>query len=811
MTIGISTSLESNLVGQDVLVLCDTGEDEPSPFSSFIHGRVTSLRIAPNMRDTEAVVLVHGGGPDNIIIRPANKLYPLQASSLALEHSDVSYCIREAGLPLHRGTITATVQARLPRICTADVPPKMRVSLVSARSPLGEVLGDQSGTIGHRHKVEQVDLESSAHVVWIIGEGSLASTWNAVAKASSGEPDAKLRAACLLCSLIATDCEGRCHAALFLNGSYSLEAFPLSSGPNEAYSSVLLAHAYSYLIEFVQQSSQQQHPTNSAFMETLSFLAETRLSWPIIQDAKKLRDLGKSLACLSIDLDGFMRICCALMLLVQSSSLALSPCLRPDILICSLLGIPGPLDKNDRSIDFVYVIQRGLLCWAAGLEVSKENGDGTIILGTPRGRQDSYGNYGQLLVTREVLRIARCNRAAGYIDELFRKACEYLRLPSNGETRVLKMLKNSRVRLVRDVCEAAMDEQVGRDWLDAAKESVDSVRESGIGAHIIIVLREDRDPLKLAEQLWLFSTITATRVNPMMKPFHVDLDEARDRLALQSTDESAILEEISTRIGVPPGGIDIRKGALRIGVGVIGHLLKHEAALKKPKLKQDRCERALKSCMSRIYTKKAIEKVVIIQSLYRSWYERKESLERVPKAFDCLLGTFCLLRRVSEFSDRHAAIVRIQRVWRQKRTRMKYAGYIRQLRQIQAAVVIQSFYRKYAAMRIVEELRSGQARKYAVEVIQSCMKRHLARLLLLNKAYELRAERAAIVIQAYWRGLVIRRWWGKVRGGLPWLALIIKAKLMAMQEAQLSASSETSARELNWRKWKDSFVLMNGP
>ncbi|KAF4697215.1 hypothetical protein FOZ60_009841 [Perkinsus olseni] len=666
MTVGLSAPKPpSNLVGQEVLVVRDTGEVDPSPFSTFVLGTVTSLRVAPNRRDAEAVVILGGGGPDDMIVVPTSKLYPLEPSRLALEHSDVSYSIREAGLPLHRGTVTATVMARLPRICTADVPPKMRVSLVGSRSPLGEVLGSSSGSIGHRHKVEDVDLESSL-------------------------PSSQRIAA----------------------GGY----------------------AYSYLMEFTTETTEA-----SAFHRVRGLLSTTGLSWPVISDPQKLRDLGKALAALDIDVDAFMRVCCALMLLVQSSSISSALCIRPDDLICDLLGLEGPLDKQVSSIEFVYVLQRGLLCWAASLEVSDENGDGTIIVACPADRRNSYGSYGDLLLTREALRIARCTRAADYIDERFHKACERIRLPTSGDERVLDLFQGSSVRLVRDICQAAADEQVGQDWLDAAKESVESVRESGVGAHLIVVTRDEKDPLEMAHQLWLFSTIAATRVNPMMKPFHIDLAEARERLALKASSEAEILEELSATIEVPPGGLDIRKGSLRIGMGAIGSLLKHEAALMAPRSKKERCERILKSCMTRQYAAKAVRK--------------------------------------------------IQRVWRQKRTRMKYAGYIMQLRRIRAAIVLQAFYRRLAAVKSVDELRLKRTRVYSVEIIQCFIRRYLAQLTLLSRAYRLRAEKAAVVVQAYWRGVLVRRWWGRVRGGLPWLALIIKAKLIAMHDAQVRLSA----------------------
>ncbi|KAF4680674.1 hypothetical protein FOZ63_017713, partial [Perkinsus olseni] len=786
MTVGLSTPKPpSNLVGQEVLVVRDAGEEEPSPFPTFVHGTVTSLRVAPNRRDAEAVLHLGGGGPDDRIVVPTSKLYPLEPSRLALEHSDVSYSIRETGLPLHRGTVTATVMARLPRICTADVPPKMRMSLVSSRSPLGEVLGGSSGSIGHRQKVGNVDLEDSAHVVWIVGEGDLAATWSAMARSSSrGSEDERLRSACLLTSLIATDCSARCHAALFLNGSYSIEAFPLTSNADEAYVSLLLGYAYSYLMDFTAESTEP-----SAFHRVRGLLSTTGLSWPVISDPKKLRDLGNALSALDIDVDAFMRVCCALMLLVQSSSISSSLCIRPEELICDLLGLEDPLDKQVSSIEFVHVLQRGLLCWAASLEVSDENGDGTIIVACPADRRDSYGSYGDLLLTREALRIARCTRAADYIDERFHRDCERIKLPTSGDEGVLDLFQGSSLRLVRHICQAAADEQVGQDWLDAAKESVESVRGSGVGAHLIVVTRDEKDPLEMAHQLWLFSTIAATRVNPMMKPFHIDIVEARERLALKASSETEILEELSATIGVPPGGLDIRKGSLRIGMGAIGSLLKHEAALMAPRSKKERCERILKSCMTRQYAAKAVRKVVQIQSLYRSWLERKESLDRVPRALNCLFGALCLLRRVNEFSKRHAAVVHIQRVWRQKRTRMKYAGYIMQLRRIRAAIVLQAFYRRLAAVKLVDELRLKRTRVYSVEIIQCFIRRYLAQLTLLSRAYRLRVEKAAVVVQAYWRGVLVRRWWGRVRGGLPWLALIIKAKLIAMHDAQVRLSA----------------------
>ncbi|KAF4680301.1 hypothetical protein FOZ63_006833, partial [Perkinsus olseni] len=496
MTVGLSAPKPpSNLVGQEVLVVRDTGEVDPSPFSTFVLGTVTSLRVAPNRRDAEAVVILGGGGPDDMIVVPTSKLYPLEPSRLALDHSDVSYSIREAGLPLHRGTVTATVMARLPRICTADVPPKMRL--------LGQ----------HRPSTQ--------------GRGCRPRE---------------------LTSLIATDCSGRCHAALFLNGSYSIEAFPLTSSADEAYVSLLLGYAYSYLMEFTTETTEA-----SAFHRVRGLLSTTGLSWPVISDPQKLRDLGKALAALDIDVDAFMRVCCALMLLVQSSSISSALCIRPDDLICDLLGLEGPLDKQVSSIEFVYVLQRGLLCWAASLEVSDENGDGTIIVACPADRRNSYGSYGDLLLTREALRIARCTRAADYIDERFHKACERIRLPTSGDERVLDLFQGSSVRLVRDICQAAADEQVGQDWLDAAKESVESVRESGVGAHLIVVTRDEKDLLEMAHQLWLFSTIAATRVNPMMKPFHIDINEARERLALKASSEAEILEELSATIEVPPG------------------------------------------------------------------------------------------------------------------------------------------------------------------------------------------------------------------------------------------------------------------
>ncbi|EER13569.1 regulator of chromosome condensation, putative [Perkinsus marinus ATCC 50983] len=417
--------------------------------------------------------------------------------------------------------------------------------------------------------------------------------------------------------------------------------------------------------------------------------------------------------------------------------------------------------------------------------------------------ENFYGSYGNLLLTREALRIARCTRAADYLDELLRKACEHIRLPSSGDERVLNLLRGSSSGLVKELCQAAADEHVGQDWLDAAKESVECVRESGVAAHVIIVLRDERNPLRTAEQLWLFSIIAATRLNPMMKPFHLDLAEARERLALQASDETEILDEVSTVIGVPPMGIDIRKGSLRIGMGVIGHLLKHEAALVAPKSRQDRCERILKTCMSRKYAAKTVRTVVQIQSLYRSWFERKESLERVPRALNCLFGALCLLRRVNEFSKRHAAVVHLQRTWRKKRTRMKYAKAIMQLRRIRASIVIQAFYRRLVATRIVEELRLKQTRVYSIEIIQCFIRRYLARRTLLDRAFRLRAEKSAVLIQAHWRGLLIRRWWGRVRGGLPWLALIVKSKLIAMKEAQVKLAA--------WWRGVATRVVRSGP
>ncbi|EER10284.1 regulator of chromosome condensation, putative [Perkinsus marinus ATCC 50983] len=289
----------------------------------------------------------------------------------------------------------------------------------------------------------------------------------------------------------------------------------------------------------------------------------------------------------------------------------------------------------------------------------------------------------------------------------------------------------------------------------------------------------------------------------MMKPFHLDLAEARERLALQASDETEILDEISTVIGVPPMGIDIRKGSLRIGMGVIGHLLKHEAALVAPKSRQERCERILKTCMSRKYAAKTVRTVVRIQSLYRSWFERKESLERVPRALNCLFGALCLLRRVNEFSKRHAAVVHLQRTWRRKRTRMKYAKAIMQLRRIRASIVIQAFYRRLVATRIVDELRLRQSRVYSIEIIQCFIRRYLDRRTLLDRAFRLRAEKSAVLIQAHWRGVLIRRWWGRVRGGLPWLALIVKSKLIAMNEAQVRLAA--------WWRGVATRVVRSGP
>ncbi|KAF4683118.1 hypothetical protein FOZ60_009564, partial [Perkinsus olseni] len=196
--------------------------------------------------------------------------------------------------------------ARLPRIARLMSRLRCGVSLVSNRSPLGEVLGGSSGSIGHRQKVEDVDLESSAHVCGL----SVKVTWllpGALWQEAHLEGLRGTRGfGQLACSLpiIATDCSGRCHAALFLNSSYSIEAFPLTSNADEA-----LRESPTRIRLLLPGWTSPRSPLNlQRFTGVRGYYLTPGLSWPVISDPKKLRDLSKALATLDIDVDAFMRI-----------------------------------------------------------------------------------------------------------------------------------------------------------------------------------------------------------------------------------------------------------------------------------------------------------------------------------------------------------------------------------------------------------------------------------------------------------------------------------------------------------------------